>query len=218
MEQQDKRLICSFSNKNIFLAPARQYVFESDPLTHYWERCWVAIEFQEKSASTNELAGCQITSNFATYSAIRTHLIFPPMLWKSIRCKLVFLKLDKIDWHWLEASSLHQATSLKSEKNYVSVSRSLVCAGSQHLVISTIFVDDERFLKNYNLKDLFCPTPKINRSLWVSAWLEAASFVYHIEPTYYIVTRCLFSLRNNFCTQQHIHPENIFQHFIFYGA
>lgn len=116
MEQQDKRLICSFSNKNIFLAPARQYVFESDPLTHYWERCWVAIEFQEKSASTNELAGCQITSNFATYSAIRTHLIFPPMLWKSIRCKLVFLKLDKIDWHWLEASSLHQATSLKSEE------------------------------------------------------------------------------------------------------
>ena len=66
--------------------------------------------------------------------------------------------------------------------------RSAIGSKDQNISLDpTIFVDDERFLKNYNLKDLFLPQHQ-NKSLCCDCWGKLSSFVYHIEPTYYIVT------------------------------
>ena len=78
-------------------------------------------------------------------------------------------------------------------------------SGSDHNIsLSTIFVDDERFLKNYNLKIYFgqgWPGPRINR--------YNSGFVYHIESGYYSETRCLFGLGwllllLHFCTDSNL--------------
>ena len=68
---------------------------------------------------------------------IPTHLIIPPMLWKLIRCKLVFSILDKIDW--LEAHSLQQATSLNSGEK--------LCIGL--LILSLRRIKTSRYINDF---------------------------------------------------------------------
>ena len=88
-------------------------------------------------------------------------------------------------------------------------------SGSDHNIsLSTIFVDDERFLKNYNLKIYFgqgWPGPRINR--------YNSGFVYHIESGYYSETRCLFGLGwlslLHFCTVTYIYSFKCFAQSLF---
>ena len=114
-------------------------------------------------------------------------ILSQPMLWKSIRCNPVFFRAFSF--------------IVESLKCWKKLCIGLIISGllgskDQNISLDpTIFVDDERFLKNYNLKIYFASLLKyIARWLGWSLAPVSAGFVYQSEPTYYIVTRCLFSL------------------------
>ena len=104
---------------------------------------WLASSASARSES-------QITENFATCSVIWTHLISVSMLWKPISLQSrVFFGAD----------TAMCSESLKFWKKLcigLIISGLLLGSKDQNISLDpTIFVDDERFLKNYNLKIYF---------------------------------------------------------------
>ena len=153
---------------------------ESDVLEVYWvhEKC----SFNKCFVWGFELLNFR--NVFSHLNSSYQHRCF----WKLTLCKLVVLK--QINPPNYIASSLKIEKIMYRSHNLVS----LYC-----LWIDQNISLDQRFL--LMMKDFwriiiwkiyFCLSAQINRC--VDWWGKLGSFVYHIEPTYYIVTWCLFSL------------------------